>query len=510
VTHLGLDLGTGFAKLARRTPGEGSRPGPAPEVTRTPAALVYGDGGAEIPVDYVTGSRRGTVRCDGFPALLGTPDSSRQVDGWARRTPTEVTDAYLHRLLEGSAGDVDEGQAGSLVAAVPATEVARQFEAILAVQDRAPGQVVPAPVAALRWLCQIQPDLATASRIAVIDAGAGAIDLSLCTANGREVRVADSMRIAGREAWLGGNPVDALVVDRPPVLAECLAAAVAASAEPRFERNGRSPVYWWREFERALANETSRDRLETVLRRASEPRHRHGSATALRFGGLDVTATELMKACEPVSLPAVTALGRLLDRQADPRWSRFGSGDATRLVLLGGLNALLPLRSAFLTAVGVDPDRPDGVVLPGNDDLLGAAARGAALIAADRGDPGDRYPYALHLTVNRIVRDKLVTEDLMLVGGVDEGVLVTVRPAASVQPDPLPIPVTLVTPGAQPVPAEFKPTSPPPPGVYRVGLRGGADCPAVVLQPATGGTPLTFTLDEPQERSDTDHAQPGA
>jgi hypothetical protein len=543
VTHLGLDLGTGFAKVARSTPGEPARPGAAPALTTVPAALVYGDRGAEIPLDYAAGTHAGAVRCDGFPALLGTPDSGRQVASWESRTPTEVTGSYLERLLQRSASDADEGRADALVATVPATEVARQFEAILAVQDNAPGRVVAAPVAALLWLRQCHPDLATASRIVVIDAGAGAIDLSLCTANGDEVRVADSMRLIGQEAWLGENPADALVGDRPPTLAECLAAAVASAAGPRFGRDGRTPVYWWRAFERVLADERSRDQLDTAVQLASEARQQHGSVTALRFGGLEVTADQLMNACEPVSLPTVAALGRLLDRQADPGWSAFGSGTATRLVLVGGLNALLPLRSAFLTGVGLDPDHPDGVVVPGNDDLLGAAARGAALIAAGRADPGDRFPCALRLVLHRIVRDQVVTEDLLLAApgtislqttettyltvaarehghdtsendavgrGAGDDILVTVRPAASGEPSPVPIPVQLVAPGALPLPAAFKPAPPPPPGVYRVGVSGGPDGPAVVLRPANGGPPLTFPLAERQERRDTDHAHIGA
>lgn len=542
MTQLGLDLGTGFARVAR-APGEPARPGDVPAVTTVPAALVYGDRGAEIPLDDTAETHRGAVRCDGFPALLGSPDSGRRVSEWGSRTPAEVTGSYLECLLERSARDADEGRADSLVAAVPATEVARQFEAILAVQDRAPGRVVAAPVAALLWLRQCHPGLATANRIAVIDAGAGAVDLSLCTANGDEVRVADSMRLTGREAWLGENPADDLVGDRPPTLAECLSAALASAAGSRFGRDGRTPVHWWRAFERALADESTRVQLDTMLQLASEARQQHGSATALRFGGCEVTAAQLMNACELVSLPTVTALSRLLDRQADPGWSKFGSGTATRLVLVGGLNALLPLRTAFLTGVGLDPDRPDGFVLPGNDDLLGAAARGAALIAAGRADPGDRFPYALRLAVSRVVRDQVVTEDLLLAApgtisrqttettyltvaarrhGVDayendaagrsegEGILVTVRPAPSQEPSPVPIPVQLVTPGAPPVPAAFKPAPPPPPGVYRVGVSGGPDGPAVVLRPANGGPPLTFPLAERQERRDPDHAQLGA
>src|ERR1700678_3695321 len=99
MTHLGLDIGTGLAKVARRAPGEPARPGDAPAVMTVPTALVYSDRRAEIPLGYAEADRD-AVRCDGFPALLGTPDSGRPVTGWGSRTPVEVTSRYLECLLE--------------------------------------------------------------------------------------------------------------------------------------------------------------------------------------------------------------------------------------------------------------------------------------------------------------------------------------------------------------------------------------------------------------------------
>lgn len=529
MTYLGLDLGTGFAKLARAA-GEPGQAGVAPAVTRLPAAVLYGDQGAEIPLDFPDEPRRRAVRCDGFPPLLGTPLSASPVPGWRDRTPAEVASRFLDRLP-----GLQPSELVATVAPVADPGPRAELTELLTAAGRAPLRVIATPVAALLWLRERDHELAKASRVVVVDAGAGSLDLTLCTVTDRAVRVADSMRVTGRSAWEGGNPVDTVVGDRPATLAECLAAAMVAAAGGRLGRDGRTPAYWWRALERALADQNARDRLDAVLQLASEAMGRHGSAIALRFGGLEVTAGRFMEACAPLADQSVTVLSQLLSRQRDPGWLRFGSGDATRLLLFGGLQVLSPLRLAILTTAGLDPDRPDGVVLPGNDDLLGAAARGAALLAAGQADVGDRYPHGLRLRVKRIVRDEVVTEDLPLAApgtvsleaaettyltaaavrrdqGEDtaashradssnragEYVLVTVEQAPPGEQASVPVPVQLVPRGAAPVPAAFKSASPPPPGVYRIGVRGGTSGPAVVLQPAAGGEPLVYPLADRQ------------
>lgn len=522
MTYLGLDLGTAFARLARCQPGEPTWPDRAaapPAVTRVPAAVAYrGLGTAEIPGGYADEPASGTVRCDGFPAMLGTALAARQVAAWRGRTPYEVTRDFLRCLLDSP----DNG----LVVAVPPETGTRRDEAdgqdvrseipeLLTALGLAPRRLVTAPVAALLWLRDNDPALAGAARVAVIDIGAGSAEFSLCTMAGPAVRVVDSIRLVGRSAWDGPLPAAA---DRPPTIAECLTMTLATAAGARIGPGGQAPAYWWRAFESALADDRMRDRLDAVLQLAAEARHRHGNARALRFGDIDVTASQLLDSCGPLARRSVAALGQLLGRQADPGWQRFGPGDGTRLVLTGGLGALLPVRAALLGSLGLDPARPGGgVVQAGTGTLLDAGAQGAALLAAGLADPGDRYPHALRIAVNRVVRDRLETEFLQLTapgmvdlewpgtvyllddsGGTSRPLLVTVRPpTAAPAAGEGPLMVQVVPTGGEATPAVFQPGPRPDPGIYRVGVRGGPDGPAVVLQPVAGGEPLAYRLTEP-------------
>jgi hypothetical protein len=416
---------------------------------------------------------------------------------------------------------MDSPDDGLVVAIPPETSARRdgqdvrsEIAELLAALGWVPRRLVAAPVAALLWLREHDPALAGAARVAVIDIGAGSAELSLCTMAGRAVRVVDSIRLVGRSAWEGQLPADA---DRQPTIAECLMMTLAAAAGARIGPRGQAPAYWWRAFERALADDRVRDRLDAVLQLAAEARHRHGNARALRFGDVDVTASQLLDSCEPLARRCVAALGQLLGRQVDPGWQRFGAGDGTRLVLTGGLGTLRPVRTALLSSLGLDPGRPGGVVQAGTGALLDAVAQGAALLAAGLADPGDRYPHALRITVNRVVRDRLETGSLQLTapgtvdlerpgtvyllddsGGTARPLLVTVRPpTAPPAAGEEPIPVQVAPVGGEAMPAVFQPAAPPEPGIYRVGVRGGPDGPAVVLQPVAGGEPLAYRLAEP-------------
>jgi hypothetical protein len=529
MTYLGLDLGTGFAKVARYPAGRRPRPGEDLDVTTVATAVTYRRHAGEIPAGYPDEPQPDAVRCDGFPVMLGTALSATPVSAWQGRTPGEVTQSFLKCLLDPpDTGAARDAEPADLVVTVPPHGGARpavdeepsavpELWDILTALGRPARRVVAAPVAAMLWLRQHDPDLAAADRIVVVDIGAGCLELSLCTATGHAVRVVDSIRLVGGSAWGDEVLAAAAVGDRPLTLAECLVTALATASGAGPDPGGRGSVYSWRAFERALADDRARDRLDAVLQSASAARHRHGSAPALRFGGLEVTASQLLDACEPLAQRSVAALAQLLGRRDDPGWLRFGSGDGTRLVLLGGLSILRPVRAALLASLGLDPERPsEGVIQPADDDLRAAAARGAALLAAGLANPGDRYPHALRLAVNRVVRDKLVSDYLELAppGSIDlelaqtryltvgatagEGryVLVTIRPAASNPPGPASIPVQIVPSGRDPVPAAFRWAAPPEPGAYRIGVRGGPDGPAVVLLRDGGGNPLTYPLAE--------------
>jgi hypothetical protein len=529
--YLGLDLGTGLAKLAQYPAGGPARADQEIGVITVAAAVTYRRHVGEIPAGYQDEPQPGVVRCDGFPAMLGTTLSAIPVSVWQGRTPGEVTQSLLRCLLDPpgteAVRDEDGTEPADLVVAVPSHAGAQpgpgdepsttsELQDILTALGRPARRVVAAPVAALLWLRQRDPDLAAAGRMVVVDVGAGCVELSLCTATGNAMRVVDSIRLVGGSAW-GGGVLAATVGDRWATLAEYLVTALAAASGVRVAPPGRESVSLWRGFERALADGRTRDRLDVVLQSAATARHRHGSAPALRFGGLAVTASQLLDACEPLARQSVAALGQLLGRRDDPAWLRFGPGDGTRLVLLGGLSTLHPVRAALLASLGLDPERPgQGVIRPADDDLLSSVARGAALLAAGLADPGDRYPHALRLAVSRVVRDQLVseylelaapgaidlelTQTLYLTDGTTPGkgshVLVTIRPVPSDPPGSAPIPVQIVPKGRDPVPATFRRAVPPEPGVYRVGVRGGPGGPAVVLQRADGGKPLTYPLAE--------------
>lgn len=527
MSYIGLDLGTAFAKLARWPTGQARAS--APEVTTVPAALTYrSSGAADIPASYSADPRPGVVRCDGFPALIGTTAPTTPVTVWQGRTPDEVTARFLSCLLNplGSERDEDDSEPAELVVAVP-PEAGERVAAtadgtpglpeILATLGLAPRRAVDAPVAALLWLRQRHQDLTMASRVVVIDAGAGSVDLSLCVVTGDALRVTDSIRLAGGSAW--GTETSATAGDRPLTLAEHFVGALVATTGTRVGAAGRTASYWWRAFERALADEGARERLDAVLQLASAEPGRHASTPALRFGGLGVTAEQLLDACEPLTVHCSAALSQLLGRQEDPRWPGFGDGDGTRLLLLGGLSALYPLRAGLLAAAGLDQGRSGhGAVLPPNEDRLDAVARGAAMLAAGVADPHDRYPHELRLPVSRVVRDHVVNEYLRLAApgsidlyraqssyltadvgaGSDEHVLVTVKPASG-QPG-APLQVQLVRAGEGPVPVAVRPAEPPAPGVYQVGIQGGPAGPAVLLRPVEGGPVLVYPLAEQASR----------
>lgn len=507
--YFGLDLGTGLAKLA----SVGARESTA--LTVVPTALTYrGRLTSEIPAGW--SDTPGAVRCDGFPAMLDGGRAGRQVAAWGSRTPSEVTQGFLMCLLEGT--DASE-RPSDVVAAVPpagsgadraqdtAQDTGTEVRDILTALGRTPRRLVAAPVAALLHLRRELPALAAASRFVVCDTGAGSAEFSLCTAGEHAIRVTDSIRVSGALALADDTPFSE--TDRTPTLAECLVATMAGIAEGRRAATaGALSVRRWRALERTLDDDAQRDRLDVVLQQAAATPHRHGSAVAIRFADLEVTATQLLEACAPLARRSAAALRTLLARQDDPEWYRFAGERSTRIVLIGGLDGLRPLRDALLAASGLDPDRPgEAVVEPGPAERAGAAARGAALVAAGEADPGDRYPHAIQVAVNRVVRDRVVATHLELATGgtidleqaetsflteAGERVLVTVR-QASAPASPL---LVQVVRGGDPVPAVLCPAAPPRPGVYHIGVRGGPEGPAVVLQNIDGSKPLTYTLKE--------------
>jgi len=539
MSYLGLDIGAGLTKLARCCEDTRFGPGRRPAVTMLPTAVVYEGLTSRIPAGPAEETQQpGIVRCDGFPHMLTAARSADRVPSWLNRTPAEVTQGYLRCLLDtAEPAETDGGnEPHGLVAAVPPSDrvpadpgtqahrtAGAEMRDILAALGRPPGRLVAAPVAVLLQLRHDHPGLASVGRFIVCDVGAGGITLTLCTAGACGIRIRDTIRLTGSLAWGDDTLAAANPDDRLPTLAEILVTALASvSRRETGPAADATSVRRWRALESVLANQGQRDRMDAVLQQATAARHRHGDTVALRFADMRVTAAQLLDGCAPLADRCAVALGRLLARQSDPGWLRPGGDAGTRIVLTGGLSGLSPLRDALLAAAALDPHAPGpGVIEPDNADRLCAAARGAALVAAGAADPGDRYPHALRLPVHRSVRDRIESGHLEIAGpgSIDlqetetvfvtedgDPVLVTIRAAAG-SSGPVPLAVQIVPGGqAAAVPAVLRPAVPPRPGVYQVGVRGGADGPHIVLRRADGSQLLAYSLadlaDAPPARPD--------
>lgn len=519
--YLGLDVGTGTTKLTRhRDDGWlGSR------MVVVPTAVLYDGLVSTIPAPLPDGEPPGAVRCDGFPAMLGVWPADR-VTAWGDRTPAEVTQSFLRRLLNRAGGD-DGPREGSLVVTVPAVgaqpaprarvrDSGVELVEILHALGHPPQRVLPAPIAALAYLRRERPELTEASRFAVCDIGAGGMSFALCAATESGARVTDVVRMTGATAWNDDTASAGAKGDRPVTLAERLVAEIASKgcAPAAVPSDGRS-VHRWRALEAALASPGEEGSPGYDLRRAFAAGGRHPGFGMLRFADVEVTVGQLLGACAPLADSAEAALSGLLTRQADPGWRHFSAGPAARIVLIGGLTALGPVRAALLRAAGLDPRDPGGAAVETDPaDRLGAAALGAALVAAGKADPSTRYPYALRLPVHRAVRGRIESSYLELAAAAtiapDQGetpvtgadgapVVVTVRASGG----PVLLPVQLVRgDGAPAVPASFHPAQAPPVGDYRISVSGDPVGAAIVLRSVKDDQALRFVLRQPAEPTD--------
>jgi hypothetical protein len=517
--HLGLDVGTGTTKLTRYAgeAGEDSR------MLIVPTAVLYRGLAGQIPAFAPDGEPGPDVlRCDGFPAVLGARPPAR-VAAWGGRTAAEVTQSFLRHLLLRAGGE--EGpESGSLVVTVPAVgahpaagerarDGGRELVEILGALGRPPRRVLPAPIAALAYLLRERPDLSEVTRFAVCDIGAGGMSFALCVAAESGARIVDVVRVPGSAVWR-----DRDAEDGPPVtLTERLAAQIARAggAAADLPGGGRS-VLRWRTLEAALA---SQDDSGLDLQRVFGVRGRYPGFGLLRFADVEVTVAQVHDACAPLAAAAEAALTGLLARQPDPGWHHIGAGTPARIVPIGGLSGLRPIRDALLRAAGLDPrDPPVETALVETEARLYAAALGAAFVAAGKSDPSVRYPWGLRLPVHRMVRDRIEPSYLELaaagsiapdqaetpVKGPDGApVVVTVPASREAMPLTAPLPVQLVpADGTEPVaaqiqPAQFKPALLPLPGEYRISVAGDPGGAAIVLRSVTEDRTLRYVLRQP-------------
>lgn len=498
---IGLDVGTGLTKVARSAAAESWQQA-ADEFHLTPVqtAVVYRGLESEIPSFSADGApAAGDTRCDGFPMLLGDSPHAH-VPEWGNRTPVEAAQSFLRMLLSRDArGD------GDLVVATRAAS--GQLDEILAAIGAAPRRMVPAPVAAVTYLRHSRPELSAATRFLVCDLGAGFISVAQCVAGPRATVVTDFIELAGAAAW-GDDGALATNDGRPDTLAERLVSALAMTqGAPAYGRSVRR----WRGLEAALRRDGDDWPPALVAGPGSAPSA--GGAPVLRIADFELTAAEFLAACGPLADRAGAAVRTLLARQPEPGWR--GTTDA-KLVLLGGLSGLWPVRESLMRAAGLDPVAP-GTALVDLDarSRLEAAARGAALLAAGKAWSSERYPHVLRLPVHRVIRGEIKTEHLELAAAdsIDYEQPERVLLDTSGQPylvrvraghPPLPVEIVPNGPGA-PVPAVLAPSAssppePPPPGQYRIAVGGGADGVTFVLHRADGtGTHYRYVLDGPAD-----------
>ena len=304
--------------------------------------------------------------------MLGIRPPDR-VTAWGGRTAVEVTQSFLLRLLSRFGGEAGSRE-GSLVITVPAAgaqldhqppayDAGTELAEILLALGHPPRRVLPAPIAALACLRRERPELADATRFAVCDIGAGGMSLALCAATASGARVIDVIRMIGAAAW-NADTVPGAAGTRPVTLAERLVAEVArAAGAPAAGPGDPRSVYRWRALEAALGSPgepgSPGHDLHRVFGAGGGPR----AFGPLRFADIETTVSQVLDACAPLADAAGAALTRLLARRADPGWRRFGADPAARIVLIGGLTGLGPVRAALLGAVGLDSSDPGDTVV---------------------------------------------------------------------------------------------------------------------------------------------------
>ncbi|MFF5335800.1 hypothetical protein [Streptomyces sp. NPDC013181] len=215
---------------------------------------------------------------------------------------------------------------------------------------------------------------AGAGRYAVCDLGASAATVSVCVVTRSAVAVAATARHAPDDGY--GAAFDTALLTRSGLTPDdaghrALAAARAAPGAAR--------------------------RLALVLERAARDPGRLDTAAVHHVAGRPVTAGTLRAALPPLT----DGLDRAL-RDA------LGPAAATPLVLTGGVARLDPLRP-HLDAAG----RPL-TALPDGTDPAHAAVLGAALVAAGRADPADRYPYEVWIGAHRTEAGHPADRELLL------------------------------------------------------------------------------------------------
>ncbi|MEU9166302.1 hypothetical protein AB0D34_00560 [Streptomyces sp. NPDC048420] len=223
---------------------------------------------------------------------------------------------------------------------------------------------------------------ATGARYAVCDLGATAAELSLCALTAGSVAVTGTARHAPAEGF-----------------AASFDAAVLAGAGLPDDETTRLALA------EARAGDGVVQRLEIALgRSAGRPGH-YDETVVLEVAGRPVTVAVLRRALDRLTAGLDTVLDRTADGQPAPQ-----------VVAVGGAARSARLRRHLTQRRGAPAPLPTGT-----DPAL-AAAFGAALVAAGRIDPADRYPHVVFVGTHRTV------------DGLPRGEELLVCPAGSLEP----------------------------------------------------------------------------
>lgn len=405
-------------------------------------------GGGPEPVDLP-----GAVPGEGLPV----PEAARGDRAAALRT---AYDAYLRH----------HDAPARLLVVVPqhdrAGHARRAADALTTPPARGPApdvRTLAAPHAVLALLRHTGP--LAPGRYAVCDLGAAAAEVSVCTVTPGAVAVAAASRHAPDDGY--GAAFDAALLTRSGLTPDddTRRALAAVRAEPGAGR-----------------------RLALVLDRADRDPARFETTAVHHVAGRPVTAHTVRAA-----LPLLTdGLDRAL------AGAPGGPGRTAPLALTGGVARFGPLRT-HLDAAGLTI-----TALPDGTDPAHAAVLGAALVAAGRVDPADRYPYELWIGTHRTEAGRPTDRELLIsaagtlepggppVYAESDGRRVGVRTAPG---RPVRVRVTDPASGAG---APLGPLTLPGGGEtdrFHVGVRLAADgTAALVLHPLGAGPPGAFPL----------------
>ncbi|WP_329262352.1 hypothetical protein OG223_45235 [Streptomyces sp. NBC_01478] len=305
---------------------------------------------------------------------------------------------------------------------------------------------------------------ATGTRYTVCDLGATAAEVSGCALAPGTVAVTGSARHAPADGFGAG-------LDR---------ALLTAVGLPDDEDG-------WVALAAARAEDGAARRLDLALEQSARHPGRYDGIMVHRVGGRDLGVGAVRQALERLT----TGLDSVLDTRP-----------GTPVVTVGGGARFAPLVRHVTNRQGTPVELPEGT-----DPAL-AAAFGAALVAAGRIDPADRYPYAVLVDTHRTAGGAPRAEELLIcpAGALEPGgatvfaqsegrpVRIRTRPvgASAVRPvhvhvraarDGRPVPVgTLRIPAAE--------------GArFHVGVRLAVDGEALlVLHPLGSGTPWEYPL----------------